>query len=176
MTAYELADYLINHDCEPIIIHRQIDYVLEMIRDEGWEADFDTAWEALEIAASDPYIKSVAELMERPELCMASQEYASRFKTTRAWCIPSRWTNTASRLRRLPSSRSATTGHEGFGRIPTYVCDCGMEYWAWQDVLDHLALLVPDGCWHMSYTADAVGRDICQNCGQVFDDGVPVYP
>jgi hypothetical protein len=66
--------------------------------------------------------------------------------------------------------------HEGFGRIPTYVCDCGMEYWAWQDVLDHLALLVPDGCWHMSYTADAVGRDICQNCGQVFDDGVPVYP
>ena len=65
--------------------------------------------------------------------------------------------------------------HEGFGRIPTYVCDCGMEYYVWQDVVDHLTLEVPDGCWHVDYTAYSVGQALCRDCGQLFETNGTMY-
>ena len=61
MNAGELADYLINHDWESVIINRQYEYIQEAIRDgEIPEADFDTILEALEIANGDPYITQIA--------------------------------------------------------------------------------------------------------------------
>jgi hypothetical protein len=41
--------------------------------------------------------------------------------------------------------------HERFGMEPTYVCECGMEYYVWQDVLDHLAIFDDTGDDAMSW-------------------------
>lgn len=31
--------------------------------------------------------------------------------------------------------------YASFGRTPTYVCECGMEYCVWDDMAEHLAVV-----------------------------------
>jgi hypothetical protein len=33
--------------------------------------------------------------------------------------------------------------HKDFAKTPTYICECGMEYYVWDDMVEHLAVFAP---------------------------------
>jgi hypothetical protein len=34
--------------------------------------------------------------------------------------------------------------HEGFAQTATYTCECGMEYYIWDDMAEHLAMVAEE--------------------------------